>query len=75
MDATTLKARRAGLGLSQAELAKLLGVHLMTVSKWERGVNPIPALIQVALEKIEAGEPLRRHLGRRRLVGVRPGAL
>lgn len=25
------------LGLSQPQLAEILGVHLMTVSKWERG--------------------------------------
>lgn len=28
---------RRGLGLNQRELALLLGVHEMTVSKWERG--------------------------------------
>ena len=29
---------REKLGLSQKELAELLGTHAMTVSKWERGV-------------------------------------
>jgi molybdopterin-binding protein len=32
------KALRARLNLSQRELGDLLGVHVMTVSKWERGV-------------------------------------
>ena len=32
------KSIRARLGLSQKEFAELLGVHAMTVSKWERGV-------------------------------------
>jgi len=35
--ASDLKELRARLGLSQEELAQLLGVHAMTVSKWERG--------------------------------------
>lgn len=28
---------RKQLGLSQAEMAKAMGVHVMTLSKWERG--------------------------------------
>lgn len=32
-----LKKLRGALGLSQADLAALLGTHTMTVSKWERG--------------------------------------
>ena len=33
-----IKTLRKSLGLSQRELAGLLGTHTMTVSKWERGV-------------------------------------
>lgn len=34
---------RRALGLSQLEFGQLLGVHLMTVSKWERGIaRPSP---------------------------------
>jgi molybdopterin-binding protein len=33
-----LKPLRVRLNLSQKELGELLGVHVMTVSKWERGV-------------------------------------
>ena len=32
-----MKALRARLGLTQTELAYLFGVHVITVSKWERG--------------------------------------
>lgn len=34
----SLKALRTRLDVSQKELGALLGVHVMTVSKWERGV-------------------------------------
>jgi DNA-binding transcriptional regulator YiaG len=73
MDRDELRTRRLQLGLSQTELADLLGVHLMTVSKWERGVNPIPASVPPTLQTIEAGGVLRRRLGRR-LRLVRSGA-
>ncbi|OYV84050.1 MAG: hypothetical protein B7X04_01425 [Parcubacteria group bacterium 21-54-25] len=39
---------RRALGLSQVEFARLLDVHSMTVSKWERGLVP-PTPYQVAL--------------------------
>ncbi len=34
----TLKALRSRLDVSQKELGEMVGVHAMTVSKWERGV-------------------------------------
>ena len=34
-----LKELRAELQLSQGDLAEILDVHLMTVSRWERGIN------------------------------------
>lgn len=36
--APSIRALRAKLGISQKELAELLGTHAMTVSKWERRV-------------------------------------
>ena len=38
-----IKLTREALGLSQVQFAQLLGVHHLTVSKWERGVSPLPA--------------------------------
>jgi len=37
-----------GLGLSQTQFAQLLGVHPITVSKWERGVGGGPTPYQEA---------------------------
>lgn len=36
---TTLKKRRLALGLSQMDLAKKVGVSLLTIQLWERGVS------------------------------------
>ena len=38
VDGAAIKQVRSHLELSQAELATILGVHWVTVSKWERGV-------------------------------------
>jgi putative transcriptional regulator len=32
---------RKRLGLTQRQFAKLLGVHEITVAKWERGMQPM----------------------------------
>ena len=45
MTADELKKLRAGLLLSQADLAELLGVKQPRISEWEKGVNPIPVYI------------------------------
>ena len=37
MEGREIKQIREKLGLSQAHFGQLLGVHAMTVSKWERG--------------------------------------
>jgi transcriptional regulator with XRE-family HTH domain len=42
MTGDQLKRARKALGIDQVNLAKRLGVHPMTVSKWERGSSPIP---------------------------------
>lgn len=42
MTGQQLKRARKALGIDQVTVAKRLGVHPMTISKWERGVVPIP---------------------------------
>lgn len=67
----SLKPLRVRLDLSQKELAKLLGVHVMTVSKWERGVlepnehqrRILRALTDAAEKGLRASAPAR---GRKR---------
>lgn len=48
MTAERIASIRRGLGLSQADFANLLGTHVMTVSKWERGIAQ-PSPYQAAL--------------------------
>jgi len=48
-----LKKWRLSKGLSQAKLARLLGVKVLAVSRWERGERSIPALLPLALKGLE----------------------
>ncbi len=62
-----LSARKA-MGLSQPELAKLIDVHALTVSKWERGVLEPTNYQQALLHTLKVGFmkspefPLTEHL-------------
>ena len=40
-------------GLTQKQLSQGLGVDVMTVSRWERGVRSIPPHLPLALEALE----------------------
>jgi transcriptional regulator with XRE-family HTH domain len=49
------RSARKGLGLTQHELAKSLGMGkwgFQSVGKWERGEKPIPYSIQLAVEAL-----------------------
>jgi DNA-binding transcriptional regulator YiaG len=54
MKPAQLKAWRKREGYSQSQLAGALGVHTMTISKWERGVREIPSFLQLALERLSS---------------------
>lgn len=53
MKGNELTEWRKGWRLTQGELARLLGVALMTVNRWERGSRGIPVLLPLALEALE----------------------
>jgi predicted ATPase/DNA-binding CsgD family transcriptional regulator/DNA-binding XRE family transcriptional regulator len=54
MTPVELRAERRALGLTQAELARELGVATNTVARWERAEMPIgnPELVQLALQRL-----------------------
>lgn len=50
-----MKSHRTALGVTQAEMATLLGVHWITVSKWERGVNSVPPRVAEMADHLSHG--------------------
>jgi transcriptional regulator with XRE-family HTH domain len=60
MTGKRFKQIRLALGLTQKQLATLLGVWENTVAHWDRGDNPIPGPVELAmkllLEKKQRGE-------------------
>jgi transcriptional regulator with XRE-family HTH domain len=53
MNREDLRRRRENLGLTQEQLARELDVTVLTVSRWERGVYPVPKHIELAVEALE----------------------
>ena len=56
-----LKKWRKVNSYSQAQLAKSLGVAVMTVSRWETGLRSIPVFLHLALRclEMEGGERVK----------------
>lgn len=48
MEASEIKSIRVTLGLNQVQFSQLLGVHPITISKWERGESS-PSAYQATL--------------------------
>jgi len=53
MEGTELKQKREHLGLTQTELADILGVKMNTVYRWESGILTVPKSIELAMETVE----------------------
>ncbi len=53
MKGEELKEKREKLGLTQTELADILGVKMNTVYRWESGILSVPKSIELAMETVE----------------------
>jgi DNA-binding transcriptional regulator YiaG len=60
MTAAAVRRIRQQLGMTQAEFAERLGVHTMTVSRWERGTvavpEPVARLIHFVRDSARGGQ-------------------
>jgi transcriptional regulator with XRE-family HTH domain len=59
MRASSLRKLRQGLGLSQHELARRLGVARATVTRWENGARHPSKVAQLAIQSIIEGKESR----------------
>lgn len=53
MTAKELKLWRKEWGITQVELARMLGTYQVTVARWETGARKIPFLLPLAIEALE----------------------
>ena len=53
MKGRSLRRIRRKLDLTQAALARELEVDVMTISRWERDVRPIPRTVELAVRYLE----------------------
>jgi DNA-binding transcriptional regulator YiaG len=53
VSARTFKRARLAKGYSQSQVARELDVDVMTISRWERGVMPIPRMAELALSSLK----------------------
>ena len=60
MTARDFRGMRRRKGYSQSQLALELDVHVVTVSKWERGVVPIPRMAELALLSLKPRQKTRK---------------
>ena len=63
-----LKAIRANLGLSQSELARLMGASVKAVQAWEQRVRPIQGTVEEQILWLKRGRLPRKPWGRKKNV-------
>jgi transcriptional regulator with XRE-family HTH domain len=64
MTTKELKAWRKKNGYSQSQLARVLEVTSLTISRWERGDRKIPSFLHLTLECLERkGDELKKKKG------------
>lgn len=62
MNPEELKEWRKIHNLDQQDLADLLGVYFMTISRWERGIQKIPPFLHLALKQLHTELTAKSHL-------------
>ena len=58
-----IKSLRLRLGMRQIDLAQTLGVHVLTVSRWERGAVQPPAPMVKLLKMVAAQQSAKGKKG------------
>ena len=49
MTVKEFRSRRQALGLNQTDLARVLGVHRLTVHKYEHGLLDVPQMVSLVM--------------------------
>ena len=65
MKSNMLKRERKRLGLTQAALAQILDIDVITVSRWERGLHPIPQAVALLVKQMQPKATRRSRVQRR----------
>ncbi len=60
MKGRTLKRLRKRLGWTQAELCEVLGVHIITISRWETNAQAVPKAVALAVQLLVEREKERK---------------
>jgi len=65
MDGVAVRRVRARLGLTQVEFGRRVGVHAVTVSRWERDEVPVRDQVAILIRLLDRPAPRARRRTRR----------